>query len=94
MSRQIEAGKPLTADERAYLLTHGEDVRVAAHDAAYGVLDDEDTEDVLPYEQWSAGELRAEIDERNEGRETKISKAGGIAEMSARLREDDAAQAA
>lgn len=93
MSRQIEAGKPLTAEQRAYLLVRGEDIRVAAHDAAYGVLD-EDTEEVLPYEQWSAGDLRAEIDDRNEDRETKISKAGGIAEMAARLYEDDAARTA
>lgn len=42
------------------------------------------------YEEWSADDLRAEIDERNEDRETKISKAGSRADMAARLRTDDA----
>lgn len=89
MSRQIEAGNPLTPDEREYLLAHGEDVRVAAHDAAYGTLED-GGEDVLPYEQWPVEDLRAEIDDRNKDREVKISKAGSRADMAGRLREDDA----
>lgn len=91
MSRQVEAGKPLTPEEREYLLAHGEDVRVAAMDATYGVQSEEDGGgDVLPYEQWPVEDLRAEIDDRNKNRDVKISKAGSRADMAGRLHEDDA----
>lgn len=105
MSRQIDPSKPLSDDDRRYLLAHGEDARVATFDERFPDDAPEEPEEFAPdttgtasgtgeedpgYEEWSADDLRAEIDERNEGRETKISKAGSRADMAARLRADDA----
>lgn len=106
MSRQIPMDRPLSDDDRRYLLAHGEDARVATFDERFPEDAPESPEEFAPetdgtgsgteeedpgYEEWSADDLRAEIDERNEqdGRTTKISKAGSRADMAARLREDD-----
>ena len=108
MSRQIDPSKPLSDDDRRYLLAHGEDAVVARFDERFPEDAPEEPEEFAPgmsgtgdgtgedtedpgYEEWSADDLRAEIDERNEqsGRTTKISKAGSRADMAARLREDD-----
>lgn len=106
MSREIDRSKPLSDDDRRYLLAHGEDGLVQIMDERFPDDAPESPEEFAPdlsgtgdgtgeedpgYEEWSADDLRAEIDERNEqdGRTTKISKAGSRADMAARLREDD-----
>lgn len=53
--------------------------------------EDESDAEVDPYEVWSMEELKAEIDRRNETRasDSKISKAGGKADLAQRLYADD-----
>jgi hypothetical protein len=53
--------------------------------------DDSEVVEGDPYEVWSVDDLKAEIDRRNaeEGRTTKLSKAGGKQDLADRLYEDD-----
>lgn len=99
MSQLVPRDRPLSAQDREYLLSRNELAMIEAIDSQHGVLDEDGGDDVLPYEQWSVEDLRAEIDDRNKayaeaGSETKISKAGSRADMAGRLHEDDAAKAA
>lgn len=87
MSRSIDRSKPLSDEDRAYLLGHGEDGLVAQLDEQHGQANDTETGDDAPYEEWSADDLRAELGER------KLSKTGNKPELVARLQEDDAASA-
>lgn len=60
-------------------------------DTAEGVVEDEDDEDILPYNEWKLEELKAEIDRRNEGREgdARLAKTGNVQVLADRLYKDD-----
>jgi hypothetical protein len=96
MSQEVDRSKPLSDQDREYLLSrnmgHVAEQIDALHANSEPADDGDGGEDVLPYEEWSAADLRAEIDDRNADRDdaAKISKAGKNAELAARLHEDDA----
>jgi hypothetical protein len=102
MTRQVPVDKPLSDSDREYLHARGEHDRVEyidnmhgkAGDAAAGENVFEDEEDDRPYEEWTAAELDAEIDVRNNapGRsaDKRLAKSGKVADKAARLRSDDA----
>lgn len=100
MSQLIPQDRPLSAQNREYLLSRNEIAMIERIDAMHGVSEEDGgADEVLPYDQWSVDDLRAEIDDRNKayvdaGSDTKISKAGSRADMAARLDADDAAKAA
>lgn len=64
------------------------DVGTSAPDGGQAIPDPGDVRD---YDSMSTAQLKAEIDVRNEGRDSdsRISKAGGHDALAARLREDD-----
>lgn len=102
MTRQVPVDKPLSDADRNYLHARGEHALVERIDADHGKSDGaaagdnlfEDEEDDRPYEDWTAAELDAELDVRNNapGRpaDKKLAKSGKVADKAARLRSDDA----
>lgn len=96
MSRDVPRNKPLSDEDRAYLLVHGDEDILRSIDAQYppgsDVESEEDGDDDAPYEEWTVADLQAEIDDRNKDRaaEQKMSRAGKKDELVARLRQDDA----
>jgi hypothetical protein len=92
MSQQVPMDKPLSDQDREYLLSRGSDQVVAMLDERFGAESSEpvhieDGEDVLPYKDWTADDLRAELADR------KLKATGTKPEMAARLEEDDASKA-
>lgn len=103
MSRKIPQDRPLSEEDRAYLLMRGEDARVKWFDATFPAgneeeepeLDDSEEEDedeelTDGYEDWNVSRLQARIKELNdEGAE--ISPASGRKDdLITALREYDA----
>lgn len=72
MSKQIDTTKPLSDEDRAYMLSRGREAELARLDAQFETVvdsyedDDTETEEVAePYEKWKVEELREEATLRN-----------------------------
>jgi hypothetical protein len=72
MTRQIPTDKPLSDDDRAYLLMRGQEDRVDWFDQTYpdGETDDEEGDD---YDSWKVDELKAEVVRLNEDEDAGIT---------------------
>jgi hypothetical protein len=99
MSQRVDQTKPLSDQDREYLLSRNELQVIDRLDALFpAVVETDEAESdegeaeegdggVLPYEEWTADDLRAELGER------KLVKSGSKPEMAARLRKDDESKA-
>lgn len=73
MTLKIPNDRPLTEDERRYLLMRGEDARVKAQDERFPAEEDveedvdaeDDGEDGDDYDSWTVAELTQQIELRN-----------------------------
>jgi len=103
MSIKVPNDRPLTDEERKYLLMRGEESRVKQQDERYpegdAELDDtealveDDEEEGDGYDNWTVAELQKEIDRRNEDG-AEISPSGTKkASLIAALRDDDESEA-
>lgn len=104
MTRQIPMDRPLSEEDRAYLLMRGEDSRVKYLDEQYPegeeAPDDAEGEEApaLPddYAKWPKVELEAEVSARNEqGAGIQVTGTGAngkvlVADLAEALRRDDA----
>jgi hypothetical protein len=93
MSRAIDMTKPLSDDDRAYLLARGYDEQVASHDARFEnsdhlqvpvELEVDDEDELPPYEEMSLADLQKEC------RARELPVGGNKAEVIKRLEEHDA----
>lgn len=85
MSRQIDYTKPLSEEDRAYLLMRGEESRVEQMDRDFPLGEDDDDE-VNFYaveDGWNKAALQGELKLR------KLDTSGTADELRARLMEDD-----
>lgn len=95
--------RPLSDDDRRWLIENNMEHVVRQFDAEDGEVEEEDRSEVVEaksYSRMNADELRAEIDRRNkeimaeDPDASPISTEGKKAELIARLKEDDEAVAA
>jgi hypothetical protein len=99
MSREIPQDRPLSAEDRKYLLDRGREGLIERIDEEQGVEDgsDEESDEGLADwtdPSWTVAQLVAEINDRNVRRQDAglepLSTKGTKAELAQRLTEDDA----
>lgn len=81
MSKVIDSGKPLSEEDRRYLVERGRGEEIARIDGIHSPATDE-----VPYEDWTVEELRAELSDR------KLSTSGKKDDLVGRLYAADADQ--
>lgn len=79
MSREIPADRPLSDDDREYLLQRGQTGTIELIDRAYPPAEEGGQEPLPPYEEWKLADLQTEATARG------LAKSGTIAELAERL---------
>jgi hypothetical protein len=101
-TKWAELDRALTVDEKDWLMARDMTDVVAANEAKYESMDDDESNSdeepvvsTVDYDSWTSAELKAAVKERNEaGRTLDTSGMTKKSQVAQVLRDDDAAQAA